>query len=97
MEPLKDDELNTLLREWKAPPPPTTLTAPAMPREPWWRWLLTGSIRVPVPVSVAVALALSILAIQALRPKPQALSDEFQPVAEVTPRLIRSTSHENQR
>lgn len=97
MEPLNNDELNALLREWKAPPTPETLSAPARPRGRWWRWFLTGSIRVPVPVSMAVALVLSILAIQALRPKPQARSDEFQPVAEVTPRLIRSASHENHR
>lgn len=97
MEPLKDDELNSLLREWKAPPTPLALSVPTMPRAPWWRWLLTGSIRVPVPVSVAVALILSLLAIQALRPKPHARSDDFQPVAEVTPRLVRSASHENRR
>lgn len=97
MEPLNDDELNALLREWKAPPAPGTLRAPARPSEPWWQWFLTGSIRVPVPVSVAVALVLSLLSIQALRPKPQARSDEFQPVAEVIPRLIRSASHENHR
>ena len=52
---MDDHELNQLLREWKAPDAPMHLSAPQR-RAFNWRWLLTGSIRVPVPVGLAAAL-----------------------------------------
>ncbi len=96
MEPLNDDELNKLLREWKAPDAPSSLRPPSRP-EPLWKWLLTGSIRIPVPVSAAVALILLFLTVQALRPRMTVDPHQFQPVRDVSPRLIRSTNYEDVR
>lgn len=96
MEQLNDFELNKLLREWKAPDAPSTLRPPSSPR-PLWKWLLTGSIRIPVPLSAAVALILLALTVQALRPRTQPPATEFQPVRDVSPRLIRSASYEDVR
>jgi hypothetical protein len=58
MEPLDDHELNRLLREWRAPNAPSHLRAPRRPAQAWWRWLVTGTIRIPVPVGLAAAVAL---------------------------------------
>lgn len=73
MQPLNDDELQGLLREWHAPSAPPSLetrvlaaTEPATVRR-LLRWLTTGSIRVPVPLGLAVALLLLSLAFQALQ------------------------------
>lgn len=48
---MDDQELNRLLREWKAPDAPPHLRPRA--QESWRRWLITGAIRVPVPVALA--------------------------------------------
>lgn len=53
---MDEHELNRLLREWKAPDAPPGLRPPRAP-ESRWRWLVTGSIRVPVPVALAALLA----------------------------------------
>lgn len=52
---MDDNELNGLLREWRAPDAPPSLRPPRT-RESWLRWLMAGTIRVPVPVALAVAL-----------------------------------------
>ena len=52
---MDDNELNGLLREWRAPDAPPSLRPPRA-RESWGRWLMAGTIRVPVPVALAVAL-----------------------------------------
>lgn len=52
---MDEEELNRLLREWEAPAAPGDLR-PRPARPPLWRWLLTGSIRVPVPAALAVVL-----------------------------------------
>jgi len=77
MQPLDEDELRGLLREWHAPLTPSSLENRVYDaaNPPWFkrylRWLATGSIRVPVPVGLAVAMLLLALAIQAVRaPKP---------------------------
>jgi quercetin dioxygenase-like cupin family protein len=51
---MDDQELNRLLREWKAPDAPPHLRPRA--NRSWLRWLVTGAIPVPVPVAVAVLL-----------------------------------------
>ena len=54
MEPMDDRELNQLLRQWEAPGAPPSLRPPSRPtREPWWRWFVSGTIRIPVPVGLA--------------------------------------------
>jgi len=57
----EDFELRSLLEEWEAPRTPASLEARVLdsietPRSSWWRFLLTGYIRVPVPVACALAL-----------------------------------------
>jgi quercetin dioxygenase-like cupin family protein len=52
---MEDRELDRLLREWKAPDAPSHLRIPRAQRSPW-RWLVSGSIRVPVPVAAAALL-----------------------------------------
>jgi quercetin dioxygenase-like cupin family protein len=58
---MDDQELNRLLREWKAPDAPPGLRPRRPPASPL-RWLVAGTIRVPVPVAAAALLlfALSI-------------------------------------
>src|SRR5262245_30221709 len=55
MEPMDDRDLNQLLRQWQAPGAPPHLRPPGPAREAWWRWFVTGTIRVPVPVGLALA------------------------------------------
>lgn len=96
MEPLNDVELNKLLREWKAPDAPSSFRPLSSPK-PLWKWLLTGTIRIPVPLSAAVALILLVLTVQVLRPRTPPPGTQFQPVRDVSPRLIRSASYEDAR
>lgn len=60
---MDDEELNRLLREWKAPDAPSHLR-PRLTRGSWRRswlgWLLTGRIRVPVPVALAAVLVAAV-------------------------------------
>jgi hypothetical protein len=109
MEPLNENELNQLLRKWEAPAAPPTLTsrvlgkpgqsasalARSLKERPWWRWLLTGTVRIPVPVAVAVA-AVVVLWIYHSRPNPVprvaqpatvSLAD-FKPVRQLQPVVV---------
>jgi quercetin dioxygenase-like cupin family protein len=52
---MDDEELNRLLREWKAPDAPPHLQLPRA-RESWLRWLVAGRVRVPVPALAALVL-----------------------------------------
>ena len=99
MEPMDDRELRELLREWKAPEAPH-LRPPTVPaRQPWWAWLLTGSIRVPVPVGIAAALLVGFLfywgapepappADPPAGPQPVVSLADFQPVEDVELRVV---------
>lgn len=100
MEPLNDKELNELLRRWEAPGAPASLMEKFLPRPerlPWWRWLWSGSIRVPVPIGLAViAILLSSVFVvvnhrrtTVRKPGEVTLSD-FQPVKQLQPRITRS-------
>jgi len=109
MEPLNENELNQLLRKWEAPAAPPTLTsrilakqrrsasaiARSLKKRSWWRWLLTGTVRIPVPVAVAVA-AVVVLWIYHSRPNPAprvaqpatvSLAD-FKPVRQLQPVVV---------
>ena len=68
---MDDQELNALLREWKAPDSPPGLRPPRVRRSPL-RWLIGGTIPVPVPAALA-ALVLAALWIAAplTAPAPQ--------------------------
>jgi len=99
MEPLNDNELRDLLRQWEAPEAPAHLDRRIFdqPRsQPWYGWLLNGSIRVPVPVFVLVVVVLAALTFLPRRgrqapagPPPEVRLTDFQPVAELNPRIIR--------
>jgi quercetin dioxygenase-like cupin family protein len=52
---MDDQELNRLLREWKAPDGPPHLRPPRANRS-WLRWLITGAIPVPVPAALVAIL-----------------------------------------
>ena len=104
MEPLSDKELNELLSQWKAPAAPQSLEQKFFPRAerlPWWRWLWSGSIRVPVPVGLAAAglLLLSVLfgfsGRPVARPVKEVTLADFQPVKKLQPRIIRSAYEGN--
>ncbi|MEX2264305.1 MAG: hypothetical protein WD696_20290 [Bryobacteraceae bacterium] len=104
MEPLNDNELRDLLRQWDAPAAPAHLERQIFgePRKQRWRWLLTGSIRVPVPVFALLLLVLSALmyVLPRSRRAPPAFAHEvslsdFQPVAELKPRIIRRAYETN--
>ena len=98
MEPLNDKELSQILEQWKPPGAPPSLEMPRQQREPqaaWWRWFMTGSIRIPAPVGVAIliALLLWVYSREAARPvatpAPKAVSlTDFQPVKQLQPRVI---------
>lgn len=98
MEPLNDDELRGLLRQWQAPDATANMRVKVPARNHWWKWLLTGSIRIPVPVGVLVAIAIVWMLLQTQKlPKPsvqEVTFANFQPVKELKPRIVRS--HENQ-
>ena len=98
MEPLDEKELSQLLRQWDAPQAPQSLQERVLPRPvSTWRWLLTGSIRIPVPVGVAAAVVLAIwLLVGNTPPAPVAqppasitLSD-FQAVQQLEPMILGS-------
>ena len=102
MEPLSDDELNQLLHQWKAPDAPASLERKVVPGgTPWWRWLISGSIRIPVPVGVAIVVALALWvyfrgsaqAPPQLPAKAVSLAD-FQPVKQLEPRVIGRAKNE---
>ena len=96
MEPLDEKELSPLLRRWDAPQAPQSLQARVLPRpvSPW-RWLLTGSIRIPVPVGVAAAVVFALWLLVGNKPpapvaQPPAsitLSD-FQAVQQLEPTIL---------
>jgi quercetin dioxygenase-like cupin family protein len=74
---MDDQELNRLLREWRAPDAPPGLR-PRRAHGSGLRWLVTGTIRVPVPVALA-ALLLVALWIGATRPGPPSTPDTSGP------------------
>jgi hypothetical protein len=103
MEPLNEEELHALLQKWQEPGAPPSLQAKVLgpPRaEPWWKWLIAGSIRVPAPVGVLTVLlviGLALFGVRAKQPPPAGevnLAD-FQPVKELKPRIIRSAYESN--
>lgn len=88
---MTDEELQSMLRTWHAPPAPATLRARVFRhRRSILGWLLSGEIRVPVPVALAVLCLLFFVAYRAVRPHAASLSD-FEHVQQWQPRLVRTT------
>jgi hypothetical protein len=98
MEPEDDPRLSKLLREWKVEDAPRSLDNRVLAAgRPWWRVLITKSIRVPAPIAVAFAAAFLAMGGYALRPRtvpppPAAASAinlvDFHPVADPNVRII---------
>jgi hypothetical protein len=91
-----DKKLSELLKAWQLPGAPASLDARVLgPRTPWWKLLLTGTIRIPVPVAFALAAALVVMGIALLHrppaPPPAASVNlaDFQPVKDMNVRVIR--------
>jgi K+-transporting ATPase A subunit len=103
MEPLSDRDLDKLLSEWQAPSAPETLTRRVgrARRGNWWKWLLTGSIRVPVPLTLVVAAAFVALFVVAFmrgtftQESRQPDRAGLQPVKRIEIRVIRSNFENN--
>src|SRR5438105_1113791 len=97
MEPLDEKELTQLLRQWEAPSVPASFDHRVLPRRTsWWRWLVSGTIRIPVPVGLA-AVVLVALWIFYLRPAgppatrqaaPTVSLVDFQPVHQLEPVIV---------
>jgi hypothetical protein len=95
-EPLDDQELARVLRQWEAPRAPASLRGRLRQavRPPRWRWWLTGTIRVPVPVGVAVFVLMALLAYGRLpgagseRAAPSVTLADFVPVSSFEPVLV---------
>jgi hypothetical protein len=97
MEPLNDKELNQLLQRWEAPAAPRSLHEKLAPPSPSrrWRWLLTGSIRIPVPVGIAAIVAFVVWMlvgrtppIPVTQPAASITLADFQPVRQLEPRIV---------
>lgn len=96
MQPLDDQELNGLLKEWKAPLAPASLGRRVLPQPvSRWKWLITGSIRVPVPLGIAAVLLLVLWVVfrqtappPAVQTPPGSTLADFQPVEQLEPSLV---------
>src|SRR5579863_8482530 len=94
MEPLNDSELKQALREWRAPDAPPGMERRVFAQSPhlrWWRWLLTGSIRIPVPAGIVILILLAFIAYSAYPSRKAITLSDFQPVKQLQPRIIRSS------
>ena len=97
MEDNDDLKLGALLQEWQLPGAPKSLDERVLAvRRPWWRFLLTGSVRIPVPAGLALAAALLIMAGALWRQKPATAPIassvslvDFQPASDLNVRVIR--------
>ena len=97
MEPLNENELNQLLRKWEAPAAPPTLTSGFLEKREssWWRWLLTGTVRIPVPVALAVAAVVAIWIYHSRPAAPHRVAQpgtvslaDFKPVRQLQPVVV---------
>jgi hypothetical protein len=92
MEPLNDDQLKEILREWRVSEAPAYIEERVFTQpRPWWRWLLTGSVRIPVPALVLALLVLAaILYSTRNKPATPAGISNFQPVKQLNICVVRS-------
>ena len=104
MEPMDDPQLKKLLSEWQVENAPPSLDQRVLPpRQPWWRMLIGGSVRVPVPVLIGFAAVFLAMFAALTRPHPVPATPvasgvnlaEFRPVQNAEVRIIRG-SHVDQ-
>ena len=92
MEQNQDPELGNLLREWRVTPHSEALEERVFGAKlPWWRFLLTGSIRVPVPVALGLAMLMTFGAWRAARTETMApcISESKPPASVACPASTR--------
>jgi hypothetical protein len=94
MEPLRDDELDALLRQgepdWKPSPLLDVRVWERYRRRPW-EWLWRGSIRIPVPVAVMLVVLAVLAWNRGARERPVEIDlSEFRPVERLEIKLVRS-------
>lgn len=69
MEPLKDEELDAMLRHMPQAAAPASLNATIRKAAgstdsiPFWRWLLHGEVRIPVPLGAACLAAMLVFGV----------------------------------
>src|SRR5687768_250203 len=105
MEPLNEKELSELLQRWQAPGAPPSLRKRLLPKSPsLWRWLLTGSIRIPVPAGLAALVLLAFWFLAGEKPAPPVAQPErsinladFQPVRQLEPTIVGRTEESKTR
>jgi hypothetical protein len=96
-EPLNDDELNKLLKQWESPvSAPREMEQALLARinEPLWRRFWTMSFRIPAPVAAALIVSLAAWLLLATRnPQPKASTQDagFEPVKEWKTTIVRSS------
>jgi hypothetical protein len=67
---MDDPQLRKVLREWKVEDAPRCLDGRVLGvRKPWWRFLITGSMRVPVPVALVFAAVFVMMGVALTRPR----------------------------
>ena len=106
MEPLDDRELNELLQRWQAPAAPPRLQEKLAPPSPSrrWRWLLTGSVRIPVPVGLAAIAAFIVWMligrttppVPVTQPAASMTLADFQPVRQLEPKIVTTDEDSNE-
>jgi hypothetical protein len=102
MEPMDDPGLKKLLREWQVEDAPRSLDERVLSvRQPWWKLLMGGSVRVPLPVALALAVLFVVMGAALLRPRtnpplPSTINlADFRAVQDVQVRIMRG-NHEAQ-
>src|ERR1044071_8006381 len=104
MEPLEDQELHEMVREWKAPGAPPQLRERLFPAPAaWWRRWWHIEIRVPLPLAVCLVLLLALVYWRGPEPQPVDSGQtakvltfrELTPVTELKPRIIRRDNAQN--
>lgn len=90
-----DRDLKRLLEKWRTPEMPADLEKTIFPQPtPWWKWPVSGQVRLPAPVALA---GLALLAWSLFRPAPLPVPAtpreidvvDFQPVTNLNPRIAR--------
>jgi hypothetical protein len=96
MEPRNDEKLSEVLKEWEVAGAPRSLDRRVLAlRGSWWRFLLTGSIRLPVPVGLALVAIVLAMGLALLRKPAPNLADspvnlvDFQPIGDPQVRVLK--------
>jgi len=92
---MSDRELKKLLNEWQAPELSPELEETIFAgRTAWWKWPLTGHVRLPAPMALAALVLLAWSLFRPAQPAPTPPKEvdvaDFQPVQNLNPRIVRN-------